>query len=436
MKIIISIIILSQLILLTLGYRYQSTTRISSRSRSLNRYQSTTSVDVINEEEISKTKPSWAGKDDPLSNFVNFLISIKPLFNIMKFAARKTLIDTAEGKGIPWTERATVLQDKVESLEQIYKSICSNEITTYPDYYTQEFHAYDEGNLNWKAAIECESATMSMALRVWPDEQLSYIEAQDRLRLSFLDNVKKYIIDNKAIMPVNICDVGCSVGVSTFYLSDYFKDANIEGLDLSANFLTIAKLRQDLVTDKTSVNFTPEEQKVIEASILKSKFSNSNIDRIKWIHANAENIPQPNNKYDLTAVSFMFHELPSDASDDILKELYRITAPGGVIAITDNNPQSKVIQNLPPVLFTLMKSTEPWSDEYYVYDIESRLRSLGGSNVITVESDPRHRTILCYKPLPIRPAATITIKEKPKETTGFINSIKSFLSSQNNGKGI
>jgi len=434
MKVILSIVILSQLILLTLGYRYQSTSRrrsssSSSRSRSLNRYQSTKSIDVINEEEISKTKPSWAGKDDPLSNFVNFLISIKPLFNIMKFAARKTLIDTAEKKGIPWSERATVLQDKIENLEQIYKSICSNEITTYPKYYTQEFHAYDEGNLNWKAAIECESATMSMALRVWPDEQLTYIEAQDRLRLSFLDNVKKYIIDNKAIMPSNIVDVGCSVGVSTFYLSDYFKDSNIEGLDLSANFLTIAKLRQDLVTDtsSSSINFTPQEQDVIEASILKNKFSNSNVDRIKWIHANAEKIPQPNNKYDLTAVSFMFHELPSDASDDILKELYRVTAPGGVIAITDNNPQSKVIQNLPPVLFTLMKSTEPWSDEYYVYDIESRLRSLGGSNVITVESDPRHRTILCYKPLPAIIPVT-SIKKEAIEKTGFINNIKSFLS--------
>ena len=124
----------------------------------------------------------------------------------------------------------------------------------------------------------------------------------------------------------------------------------------------------------------------------------------------------------------MFHELPSDASDDILKELYRITAPGGVIAITDNNPQSKVIQNLPPVLFTLMKSTEPWSDEYYVYDIEARLRSLGGSNVITVESDPRHRTILCYKPLPEIIPVTSIKKDNAIEKTGFINKIKSFLS--------
>lgn len=31
---------------------------------------------------------------------------------------------------------------------------------------------------------------------------------------------------------------------------------------------------------------------------------------------------------------------------------------------------SATIQNLPPAIFTLMKSTEPWSDEYYSYDLE------------------------------------------------------------------
>ena len=38
-----------------------------------------------------------------------------------------------------------------------------------------------------------------------------------------------------------------------------------------------------------------------------------------------------------------------------VKECRRLLRPGGVLAIADNNPRSKVIQNLPPVLFTLMK---------------------------------------------------------------------------------
>ena len=31
----------------------------------------------------------------------------------------------------------------------------------YPDYYLKAFHAYEEGNLNWLAAFEVESAMLS-----------------------------------------------------------------------------------------------------------------------------------------------------------------------------------------------------------------------------------------------------------------------------------
>jgi hypothetical protein len=56
-----------------------------------------------------------------------------------------------------------------------------------------------------------------------------------------------------------------------------------------------------------------------------------------------------------------------------------------------------VIQNLPPVLFTLMKSTEPWSDDYYTFNIEDALEAIGFESIITVASDPRHRTIVARK---------------------------------------
>ena len=43
----------------------------------------------------------------------------------------------------------------------------------YPDYYLKAFHAYDEGNLNWLAAFEVESATLSMGLRTFPGAGLA-----------------------------------------------------------------------------------------------------------------------------------------------------------------------------------------------------------------------------------------------------------------------
>lgn len=326
-------------------------------------------------------KPKWAGKDDLLSKVVNALISFKPLFSVMKLGARSTLIQTAEKNGIPWSERSSELRNIQSLLDKHFNALRSPEVV-YPSYYTQEFHAYDEGNLNWNAAHECESATLSMALRVWPEETLSATEAQNRLRFSFLDIVNNYIENTNGVTfknPKKILDVGASVGISTFYLARaYPKAEQIIGLDLSPHFLSVALHRQQDV----------ETKKLWEAD---------GIERISWRHAQMENSGLNSEDFDLTCASFVFHELPQEESKEILREMYRVTKRGGVVAITDNNPKSPVIQKLPPVLFTLMKSTEPWSDEYYVFELEQALEDVGFTLVKTESSDPRHRTIVALK---------------------------------------
>jgi hypothetical protein len=45
-------------------------------------------------------------------------------------------------------------------------------------------------------------------------------------------------------------------------------------------------------------------------------------------------------------------------------------------------------------LFTLMKSTEPWSDLYYQMDVEGAMRDLSFAHVETREADHRHRAVL------------------------------------------
>ncbi|CAD6204883.1 unnamed protein product [Miscanthus lutarioriparius] len=51
-------------------------------------------------------------------------------------------------------------------------------------------------------------------------------------------------------------------------------------------------------------------------------------------------------------------------------------------------PKSEVLQELSPVLFTLMKSTQPFLDEYYMLDLEETLRKVGFVNVCSILTDP------------------------------------------------
>merc|ERR1712146_70667 len=96
---------------------------------------------------------------------------------------------------------------------------------------------------------------------------------------------------------------------------------------------------------------------------------------------------------DVAMLTFVVHELPSIPTEEIYKEMYRVLKDDGVLAITDNDPRSPVIQRLPKPIATLMKSTEPFSDQYYAMDMESTLAKVGFVDVETIASDPRHRTI-------------------------------------------
>mgnify|MGYP002777302852 CR=1 FL=1 len=309
------------------------------------------------------TKPAWAG-DDLLSRFVNLLIHTPPLYAVMKHQARQVLIQTAEKNGIPWRQRSQDLAtlDLEMRLAQI-----TNPAVTYPDYYQVPFHAYSQGNLCWQAACEAESATYSMGLRVWPQESLTWQAAQARLRGSF-----HQVLATHVTQPVrDILDIGCSVGISTMMLHQYYQQTQnapvrTVGLDLSPYMLAIAQLRD----------------------------SNH---EIKWLHAAAEATGLPDHSFDLVTLQFVTHELPRTATHAIFQEAWRLLRVGGALAIVDNNPKSPVIQSLPPVLFTLMKSTEPWSDDYYTFDLETAMQTIGFAQVTTVDSDPRHRTIIGHK---------------------------------------
>lgn len=311
-----------------------------------------------------KLKPDWAG-EDWLSKLVNLLIQTKPIYTIMKQQARQVLIKTAEKNGIPWRQTYQALE---ASDTKAYLGRNTDPTLVYPSYYQVPFHAYEQGNLCWSAAFEAESATYAMALRVWPQEDLTWETAQQRLRSSFHNVLANY----GPTEVKNILDAGCSVGLSTFALHHYYQSTqdhlvHTTGLDLSPYMLSVAQ--------KRDVNR-----------------------EITWKHGKAEETGLPNCSFDLITLQFVIHELPREITQQIFVEAMRLLRPGGCLALVDNNPKSPVIQNLPPALFTLMKSTEPWSDDYYTFDVESALKTAGFEHTLTTASDPRHRTIIGTKP--------------------------------------
>ncbi|MBW4683627.1 MAG: class I SAM-dependent methyltransferase [Komarekiella atlantica HA4396-MV6] len=290
------------------------------------------------------------------SRLVNGILAIKPLANLAKHQARQMMIKRAEKIGVPWTQEVETLQarDWQTDLAQV-----ENPQLSYPDYYLTSFHAYETGNLNWQAAFEVESAAHAVHAKIW---QGAEVQGDPMLRQSYHNILKSQIPKE----PQDILDVGCSVGLSTFALQAVYPHAQITGLDLSPYFLAVAHYR---------------------AQQRQSKI-------INWVHAQAESSGLPDNSFDLVSIFLMCHELPQSATRQIFAEMRRVLRPGGYLAIMDMNPKSEIYKKMPAYILTLLKSTEPYLDEYFTLDIEQAIVEAGFQAPTISSNSPRHRTII------------------------------------------
>ncbi|MBD2177982.1 class I SAM-dependent methyltransferase [Pseudanabaena sp. FACHB-1998] len=297
------------------------------------------------------------------SRLVNGILAIAPLFNIAKQRARKMMIERAESMGVNWLQIAADLQK--QNLDAELAQV-QNPNLTYPEYYLKPFHAYEEGNLGWLPATEVESAAYAVHSRIWNDDEPP-VQGDSRLRQSYIDIVKSKITNP----PQDILDIGCSVGMSTFALHNAYPEAKITGLDLSPHFLAIA-------------NYNTRTK---HPELLASQ-------QVNWLHATAESTGLPDSSFDFVSCFLIFHELPQEATRQILREMRRILRPNGYFTLMDMNPASDIYKKMPPYILTLLKSTEPYLDQYFSLDLAAELVAAGFETPTIIPNTPRHRTVI------------------------------------------
>ena len=312
--------------------------------------------------------PRWADSSRGLGRLIETLIGISVFRRPLFFQARQLIIRTAERNGIPWRQRREELRLAAEPL----RSSSTSAGVHPPDYYIARFHAYEQGNLCWQAAAEAEQATDAMALRVWPDQQLTPVEAQQMLRDAIHSAVEPLLNG----VQHRVLDLGCSVGVSTQALARWLNSRAAQrgepspeliGLDLSPDMLAVARVRD-------------REALVSE-----------------WRHAAAEATGLAAGSIDLISLQFVCHELPQQATHAVLKEAARLLRPGGVLVMVDQDPASSVLQRLPAPVATLLKSTEPYIEQYFSLDMPLALQQEGFRDLSISACDPRHRVIACLR---------------------------------------
>lgn len=307
-------------------------------------------------------------KPGPISRLVNGVLAVKPLAQLAKHRARTMMIERAESIGVYWRQDVKDLRsrgsdaDLSPQWEQDLAAIRNPDLV-YPSYYTTSFHAYEEGNLGWQPAMEVEVAAQAVHARIWPE---GGAQGDAMLRQSYHDVLKAQLLRS----PQTIVDLGCSVGMSTFALQATFPEAQLTGVDLSPYFLAVAQYR--------------DRQRAQEQQTAS----------MQWVHAAAEATGLPDASFDLVSACLMFHELPQSAAIAILQEARRLLRPGGHLAIMDMNPRSEVFLKMPPFVLTLLKSTEPYLDQYFAIDFAQAIPEAGFTTPSVTFNSPRHRTLI------------------------------------------
>lgn len=307
------------------------------------------------------------------SQFVNGILAVKPLADLAKHQARSMMIKRAESIGVYWRDEVKALRARQSATE--FDANWEQELAqvqarlSYPDYYLTSFHAYEQGNLSWEAAMEVEVAAHAVHARIWPD---AGAQGDAMLRQSFHAALQQQI----TTAPEAILDLGCSVGMSTFALQTVYPQAQITGVDLSPYFLAVAQYRSQLRQSSDQVSGQASSQS------------------ITWAHAAAEATGLPDASFDLISAHLLFHELPQSAAVAILQEARRLLRPGGHLAIMDMNPRSEIYAKMPPYILTLLKSTEPYLDQYFALDLEQSIVAAGFAQPTVVGNTPRHRTVV------------------------------------------
>lgn len=229
----------------------------------------------------------------------------------------------------------------------------------YPEYYqSQNFHGVKNGYLSSSAAVTYDAVTQYV---LPPNETWIRQEAIEVIGGS----------------PRRILDLGCGTGSTTLLLKQAFSDAEITGLDLSPYMLAIA-------------SYKAQENKAQQNPAQKQNQT------INWRHGRAEATGLEPASFDLVTASLLFHETPTEITQQILEECFRLLVPGGQVVILDGN--QKTLRQT-PWLNNIFE--EPYINQYAEGNLDGWLGAAGFDAIRTQDIWWTNQVSYALKPRPI-----------------------------------
>lgn len=228
----------------------------------------------------------------------------------------------------------------------------SDDISTegYPDYYVQNFHHQTDGYFS-------ETSANMYDLQV----EVLFNGTAAPMRRRILAPLKQHLMQmpvttSTTPQPRKLLDIACGTGNSLSLINRAMPDVALYGVDLSPAY--IRKGNENLSNIKGTIP-------------------------AQLIQANGEELPFVDEFFEATTSTFLFHELPAQARQNVINEAFRVTKPGGAfvicdsVQVTDTPEFAPMMENFPAMFH------EPYYRHYINDDLVARLEEAGFTDVET-----------------------------------------------------
>jgi ubiquinone/menaquinone biosynthesis C-methylase UbiE len=206
----------------------------------------------------------------------------------------------------------------------------------YPAYYRRTFHWQTDGYFSEHSAEVYELGV-----------ELLFRGTADVMRRQIVPPVTRFVRAAGGPRQLRLLDVACGTGRTLHQLARTHPELRFYGVDLSPAYVRLARKRLEHVSD------------------------------VAVAVENAEALPYADATFDIATSVYLFHELPRNARRNVLRELFRVVRPGGLVVVEDS---AQLIESAE--LATALQSFpgefhEPFYADYLEDDLAGALREVG-----------------------------------------------------------
>lgn len=206
----------------------------------------------------------------------------------------------------------------------------------YPSYFRRTFHWQSDGYLSDKSADIYDLSV-----------EFLFLGTADMMRRQIIAPIKRWHLkQSQQSQPFRMLDIACGTGRTLSQVGHAFPEAHFQAVDLSPHYAE------------------------------KARKNCRHIESLEVFVENAEQLTMPDVSQDVVFSVYLFHELPKAARRQILKEIFRVLRPGGLVVIEDS-AQSDA-HDIAPVLQRFPEDFhEPFYKDYMNDDLDELLKASG-----------------------------------------------------------